>query len=59
MAGKGSRLCIAQFMRDNVHEHVGEKAPGWVVWGCHPIMHILGVEFLRPYLDGLLNEEPT
>ena len=57
-AGKGSRLCIAQFMRDNVHERVGERAPGWAVWGYHPIAHISGVEFLRPYLDGLLNEDP-
>jgi hypothetical protein len=27
---EGNRICIAQYMRDNVHEHLGIKSPGWM-----------------------------
>lgn len=32
----GDRVCIAQYMRDNVHGRAGVKAPGWMVWGEYP-----------------------
>lgn len=37
---RGDRLCIAQYMRDNVHARVGVPAPGWV-----------SVEELSQYLE--------
>jgi hypothetical protein len=27
---EGNRICIAQYMRDNVHERLGIKSPGWM-----------------------------
>jgi hypothetical protein len=33
---RGDRVCIAQYMRDNVHARTGVKAPGWMIWGQYP-----------------------
>jgi hypothetical protein len=27
---EGDRVCIAQYMRDNVHSRMGVKSPGWM-----------------------------
>ena len=27
---EGNRICIAQYMRDNVHNRIGIEAPGWM-----------------------------
>lgn len=32
----GDRVCIAQWMRDNVHSRAKVKAPGWMYWGQYP-----------------------
>jgi len=32
---EGDRVCIAQYMRDNVHARAGVPAPSYVVWGEH------------------------
>ena len=31
----GDQVCIAQYMRDNVHARAKVKAPDWMSWGCH------------------------
>jgi hypothetical protein len=40
---KGERLCIAHFIRDNVHEHLGIKRPDWV--SNRPYLHMINPRF--------------